>query len=251
MDEKFLKQLLREVKAGQLSESAAFSRLKGLPFADLGHTKVDHHRALRQGAAEVIFAPGKTPAQILAIIRELKKAGSGVLITRLSKEQARAVRKAFPRSHYNPAARTIRLGRSGKKAQASPRVLILSGGTADQPVVEEARETLLWLGLEPEVIRDVGVAGIHRLLAHQEALDRARAIIVAAGMEGALASVVAGLVDKPVIGVPVSVGYGAGGGGWAALLGMLNSCAAGVTVVNIDNGFGAAFAAMRIIRAGG
>ncbi|MFO8056585.1 MAG: nickel pincer cofactor biosynthesis protein LarB [bacterium] len=251
MDHELLKELLADYKEGRLSEEEVISRLRGLPFTDLGHTKVDHHRALRQGAAEVIFAPGKTGSQIVSIMKEMEKAGSKILVTRVSADQARAVKKAFPKVSHNRTGRTMRLpaGSSKKKKKnKDPGVLVLSGGTSDAHVVEEAMETLDWLGLPARSIPDVGVAGIHRLLAFREDLEKAKVIIVAAGMEGALASVVAGLVNKPVIGVPVAVGYGAGMGGYAALLGMLNSCAAGVSVVNIDNGFGAAFAAARVLR---
>ena len=252
MDEKTLRDLIAAVRAGRVGEDEALAALRDLPFADLGHTMVDHHRALRQGAAEVVFAQGKETVYLLAIVREMAKKGADVLITRVAPEQARALKKAFPRARHNRIGRVARVpARAGRPQPATIRgpVLIVSAGTADAAVVEEARETLLWLGIESETLCDAGVAGIHRLLAHREALGRARVIVVVAGMEGALASVVAGLVDKPVIGVPTSVGYGAGAGGIAALLGMLNSCGPGVPVMNIDNGFGAAFAAGRILRA--
>jgi len=250
MDQEFIKELLRSFKEGRLSEEEVVSRLRGMPFTDIGHTKVDHHRALRQGAAEVVFAPGKTSSQIVSIMKEMDKAGSKILVTRVSAEQGRAIKKAFPKASHNPTGRTVRFPAPSSTKQKKSRfdVLVLSGGTSDAHVVEEAMDTLEWLGIASRSIPDVGVAGIHRLFAFKEDLERARLIIVAAGMEGALASVVAGLVNKPVIGVPVAVGYGAGMGGIAALLGMLNSCAAGVTVVNIDNGFGAAFAAARLLR---
>jgi len=256
MEERRLRELIAGVRAGRVSEAEALEVLKDLPFADLGYAKVDHHRALRQGAAEVVFAPGKRAAELVAIVRELSRMGGEVLITRLSPAPARELKKRFRGAIYNQTGRTMRAPGRGKPKSGSdgPReerlTLILSGGTADLPVVEEARETLLWLQLPVQAISDVGVAGIHRLLSARKELARAAVIIVVAGMEGALASVVAGLVDKPVIGVPVSVGYGAGAGGLAALLGMLNSCAAGVVVMNIDNGFGAACAAARILRAG-
>ncbi len=270
MNDKTIKDLVRGIRRGKVTEQEAMKALRRLPFADLGHTKVDHHRALRQGMGEVIFAPGKTAADIISILREMVPAQAEVLVTRVSADQARAVKKAFPRARHNPRGRTLRVPGKAKGAGEGTRapsrdpcrkrgagaltravVAVVSGGTADSPVVEEVRETLLWLGLKPEVITDVGVAGIHRLLAHHDRIERARVIIVVAGMEGALASVVGGLVDKPVIAVPVSVGYGAGAGGVAALLGMLNSCASGVTVTNIDNGFGAACAAARIMKAAG
>jgi pyridinium-3,5-biscarboxylic acid mononucleotide synthase len=249
MEEKELKDLIKSLKKGSISEEQAFAALRKLPFSDLGHTKIDHHRALRQGWPEVIFAQGKTTKQVTSIVRELIKNKSGVLVTRANPAQSRAVKKIFPKSVVNQTARTIRIP-SKKKSLVKDKALVLSGGTSDQVVVEEAKETLLYLGIKPKLITDVGVAGIHRLLAHEDELRDAKVLIVAAGMEGALPSVVAGLVDKPVIGVPVSVGYGAGAGGISALLAMLNSCASGVIVVNIDNGFGAAFAAARILKSG-
>jgi len=251
MDYDELKLLLESVKNGKVSVESAAADLKRLPFSDLGHTKVDHHRALRQGASEVVFAEGKKTADILAIITEMKKHEAETLLTRVSEDQAKAIKKKFPGAAHNPVARTVRVkGKKGrKKKEKLGPVAVISAGTSDAPVIEEAKETLDWLGIEIESVTDAGVAGVHRLLAHHEVLDRARAIIVVAGMEGALTSVVGGLVSKPVIGVPTSVGYGAGAGGIAALLGMLNSCASGVTVVNIDNGFGAACAAARILRA--
>jgi pyridinium-3,5-biscarboxylic acid mononucleotide synthase len=253
MDIDTIKQLIGDIRAGKLDEAQALAALRSLPFTDLGHTKVDHHRALRQGAAEVIFAPGKTVPQILAILAAMLPTTREVLISRASPEQARAIVGKHRRAVANPIGRTVRVPGRAPKAKAKggpdrPPVMILSGGTADGPVVEETRETLIWLGLKCEAITDVGVSGIHRLLAHHQAIDRAAVIIVVAGMEGALASVVGGMVAKPVIGVPTAVGYGAGAGGLAALLGMLNSCASGVTVMNIDNGFGAACAAARILR---
>ncbi len=251
MDEKYLRKLIGDVRKGKTGEDEALAALRDLPFADLGHAKVDHHRSLRQGAPEVVFAEGKTREQVAAILEELAKAGDHVLATRVSPEQAAHVKKKRPGVIHNPVGRTLRIvkGKARKEGERGP-VLILSGGTSDLPVVEEARETLIWLGVRPIVIGDVGVAGLHRLLAHRGEIDEARAIIVAAGMEGALPSVVGGLVNKPVIGLPTSVGYGAGAGGLSALLGMLNSCASGVVVVNIDNGFGAAFAASRMLRIG-
>lgn len=253
MDEKTLRELVRAIKKGTVSEAEAIAALKKLPFADLGHSKVDHHRAIRQGMGEVIFAESKTSADILSILNEMTATQPEILVTRVSDAQARAIKRKFPRARHNRKGRTVRVpGRkSGGGAARKGPAGIVSAGTADSPVVEEARETLLWLKIEPVVISDVGVSGIHRLLAHQEMMDRLKVIIVVAGMEGALASVVGGLVDKPVIGVPTSVGYGAGAGGIASLLGMLNSCAAGVCVTNIDNGYGAACAAARILRACG
>jgi hypothetical protein len=254
MDRKRIEKLVADIRAGRAGEDDAVRLLAGLPFADLGHTKVDHHRALRQGQGEVIFAPGKQSAQIVAIMKEMVRIGSAVLVTRLDPDQMEAVKKAFKKALVNEIGRTARLPARGAKKPKPPAetpVLVLSGGTADQAVVQEAMETLAWMGVGARSIPDVGVAGIHRLFAFHKDLTAARVIIVVAGMEGALASVVGGLTDKAVIGVPVSVGYGAGGGGVAPLLAMLNSCASGVTVVNIDNGFGAAFAAARALKAGG
>lgn len=262
MNEKSIKNLVRGIREGRVSEAEALKELKRLPFVDLGHTKVDHHRALRQGMGEVIFAEGKKKDDIVSILKEMTRGGVEVLVTRVSEDQARAVKKAFPRAIHNRTGRTIRAaGKTAGRGARSPSlksgaagagpVAVVSGGTADSRVVEEVRETLIWLRIRPEVVTDVGVSGIHRLLAHRDLLEQARAIIVVAGMEGALASVVGGLVSVPVIGVPTSVGYGAGAGGIAALLGMLNSCASGVMVSNIDNGFGAACAAARILRSRG
>ena len=250
MDEHELRKLMAQVRAGEVSEDEALRQLRDLPYADLGHAMVDHHRALRQGAAEVVFAQGKDTGHLIAIVRELTGRGTETLITRLDPVQARALKKSFPRTHHNPIGRTARVPAGRKKLRPAERgpVLVVSAGTADAAVVEEARETLGWLGIRAEAMSDCGVAGIHRVLSRRSEFDTARAIIVVAGMEGALASVVAGLTDKPVIGVPTSVGYGAGAGGIAALLGMLNSCGPGVPVMNIDNGFGAAFAAGRILR---
>jgi NCAIR mutase (PurE)-related protein len=256
MDENSIRELLRAVREGRISDAEAYKALKNLPFADLGHSKVDHHRSIRQGMGEVVFAEGKSSQDVIAILKEMAPSQREALVTRVSESQARAVKKRFPQAIYNKKGRTVRVPgskrpkkpRRGRGAEKGP-VAIVSGGTADSGVVEEVRETLVWLDLRPEVIADVGVAGIHRLLAFRETIDAARVIIVVAGMEGALASVVGGLVDKPVIAVPTSVGYGAGAGGLAALLGMLNSCAQGVCVTNIDNGFGAACAAARILRA--
>jgi len=240
--------LLKEVSAGQTSVGSALDRLKDLPFEDLGFAKVDHHRALRTGMPEVIFAAGKTTAQVAAIFERMAKAGGNVLATRASKEAFEAVAVIEPAAIYHEAARAITL----EQAPVQPGVGIIAvvcAGTSDLPVAEEAAVTSRLIGNTTELIADVGVAGIHRLLAQKQSLQTARVLIVCAGMEGALPTVVAGLVNAPVIAVPTSVGYGASFGGVAALLAMLNSCASGVTVVNIDNGFGAAVAASRITHA--
>ena len=239
--------LLEGVRDGSVSVEEALERLKTQPFADLGYAKVDHHRALRQGAPEVIYGAGKTPEQIVGIAKALLETGQGpVLITRMNQAAADFVGAALPLD-YHPEARCGIIG--GIPApRESGTVLIVTAGTSDIPVAEEAALTARVLGSRVRRLYDVGVAGLHRLLAHLEEIMEADVIVVIAGMEGALASVVGGLVDCPVIAVPTSVGYGAAFEGLAALLSMLNSCASGVSVVNIDNGFGAGFLANRILR---
>jgi hypothetical protein len=243
-----LQKLLERVKSGDASIDEAVTELRDLPFADLGFAMVDHHRALRQGVSEVILGAGKTVEQIAAIAGELSRAGHNVLVTRVEAGAAVEVQKALPAMRYQALARTLTLEVAEIPALSTEAVALVSAGTSDLPVAEECAETMRMLGIKFERVFDVGVAGIHRLLHRREVIDRARVAIVIAGMEGALASVVGGLVDIPVIAVPTSVGYGASFQGLAALLGMLTSCASGVTVVNIDNGFGAAFAAARILR---
>ena len=242
--------LLAEVAAGRLAPDAALDRLRQLPFEDLSFATIDHHRALRQGHPEVVFCEGKTPEQVAAICERLAAMTGGFLGTRCTEAHAVAVRLAFPAAVWSPAARTVHL--MPEDAVEAPAdagtILVVSAGTSDLPVAEEAAVVAGVFGHRVERLVDVGVAGIHRLLASGDRLREADVIIVVAGMEGALPSVVGGLVAAPVIAVPTSVGYGASFGGLAALLGMLNSCAAGVTVVNIDNGFGAAAAASRICR---
>ena len=243
-----LQQLLERVKKGEVSTEDAVHELRDLPFADLGFAMVDHHRALRQGVSEVILGQGKTVEQIAAIAGELARAGHNVLVTRVDPEAAAGVQKSLADAKYHALARTLTLEVAPIAALSQDAVALVSAGTSDLPVAEECAETMRMLGIKFERVFDVGVAGIHRLLHRREVIDRARVAIVIAGMEGALASVVGGLVDMPVIAVPTSVGYGASFQGLAALLGMLTSCASGITVVNIDNGFGAAFAAARILR---
>ena len=231
--------LLKEVSEGRTGVNDALDRLKDLPFEDLGFAKVDHHRALRTGMAEVIFAAGKTTTQVATIFERMAKAGGNVLATRASREAFEAVSAVAPGAVYYEAARAITLA----QAQTVPgrgTVAVVCAGTSDLPVAEEAAVTARLMGNTVELIADVGVAGIHRLLAQKQSLETARVLIVCAGMEGALPTVVAGLVNAPVLAVPTSVGYGASFGGVAALLGMLNTCAPNVSVVNIDNGFGAA-----------
>ncbi|MBI5483013.1 MAG: nickel pincer cofactor biosynthesis protein LarB [Deltaproteobacteria bacterium] len=240
--------LLDSVKNGAISVDDAVKRLKQLPYQDIGCAQIDHHRQLRQGMPEVIFGEGKTVEQVVAIITAMSDKGSNVLVTRLDGEKASHILSVFPDSSYHAEARCLTLEQQPVERRGKGTILVISAGTSDIPVASEALVTARFLGNQVEHLYDVGVAGIHRLLARGEQLAAASVIIVVAGMEGALPSVVGGLVDKPVIAVPTSVGYGASFGGIAALLGMLNSCAAGVTVVNIDNGFGAASAASLINR---
>jgi len=241
-----LRRLLEQVQNGTCSIDDAFSRLRDLPFEDLGFAKVDHHRTLRHGFPEVIFCPGKTTEQIVEIARSIVARGNNLLATRANREVFDAVAAALPRAEYNTLGRTIRYVQTPLEAREG--ILVVSAGTADIPVAEEAAETATIMGNRVERVYDVGVAGLHRLLSHLPALTSARVIIVVAGMEGALPSVVGGLVSVPVIAVPTSTGYGASFNGLAALLAMLNTCASGVTVVNIDNGFGAGYAAALINR---
>ena len=243
MNAENLKNLLDSVKKGDISIDDALKRLKQLPYQDLGCAQIDHHRELRQGIPEVIFGEGKTVEQIAAIISAMSDRGGNVLVTRLDKEKGGQILSTFPASSYHAEARCLTLEKQPIEQRGKGTILVISAGTSDIPVASEALITAGFLGNRVEHLYDVGVAGIHRLLARRELLAAASVIIVVAGMAGALPSVVGGLVDKPVIAVPTSVGYGASFGGIAALLGMLNSCAAGVTVVNIDNGFGAACAA--------
>ena len=243
-----LRDLLQAVRSEQMDVESALRELADLPFADLGYATVDHHRALRQGVPEVIFGQGKTVEQIAGIARELARKRQNILITRLDAAAAETLQQQLDGLRYVPLARVATLEFTATAAPIEGLVALVCAGTADLPVAEECAETLRMLGIACERLTDVGVAGLHRLLAKRELFDRASLAIVVAGMEGALPSVVGGLASIPVIAVPTSVGYGAGAGGWAALLGMLTSCAAGVTVCNIDNGFGAAFAAYRILK---
>ena len=242
-----MRELLEAVQAGAVPPEAAAERLRRLPFEDLGFARVDHHRRLRQGAAEVILGQGKSPEEVAAIARSLAEAGGNLLVTRASRGQFAAVQAALPEAAWHERARAITLERE-PPPQGRGTVLVVSAGTSDGPVAEEAALTARMFGGPVEQIEDCGVAGLHRLLAELGRLQRARVLIVVAGMEGALASVVAGLVAAPVIAVPTSIGYGASFGGLAALLGMLNSCAANVAAVNIDNGFGAGYFAAAINR---
>jgi pyridinium-3,5-biscarboxylic acid mononucleotide synthase len=254
MDQREILKLLNSVKSGTLSPESAVQRLKHLPFEDLGFAKVDHHRALRQGYAEVIFGKGKTPAQVAEIVRAMlrhKEARQNILVTRADAKMFAAVRRsnsALRRTAtFHPLSGVITVERS-REISGKGTIFVVSAGTSDIPVAEEALLTARMMGNRVEHLYDVGVAGIHRLLEHREKLTEARVIVCVAGMEGALPSVVGGLVAVPVIAVPTSTGYGASFGGVAALLGMLNSCASNVTVVNINNGFGAACVASCINR---
>jgi NCAIR mutase (PurE)-related protein len=248
MDPARIRQLLEGVRRGATSVDDAIAELRDLPYADLGYAAVDHHRALRQGAPEVIFGPGKTASQIVGIARELARTGQNVLVTRIDPDKAREAQSALPQLKYAELGRTATLEQSPVPALGTRPVALVSAGTSDLPVAEECAETLRMLGAQVERVYDVGVAGIHRLLSKRDVFDRTGIVIVVAGMEGALPSVVGGLVSGPIIAVPTSVGYGVSFGGLAALAGMLSSCASGVVVCNIDNGFGAAYAAARILR---
>ena len=247
MNAESIRKLFDEVRRGKLSPDEAVARLRHLPFEDLGFAKVDHHRALRAGMPEVILGEGKTPAQVAAIFARLARHGGNILATRTTDKQFAAVKKKVRRAEYRPLARAIVLDRDHTK-YGKGIIAVVSAGTSDIPIAEEAVATVELMGNEVEHFYDVGVAGIHRLLANREALTKARVVIVCAGMEGALPSVVGGLVGVPVIAVPTSVGYGASFKGLTALLGMLNSCASNVSVVNIDNGFGAGYVASLINR---
>ncbi len=242
-----LRKIFDEVRKGKLSPDEAVSRLRHLPFEDLGFAKVDHHRALRNGMPEIILGEGKTPAQVAGIFARLAKHGGNVLATRTSQQQFAAVKKKVRGVEYRELARAIVLQKDSTQ-YGKGIIAVVSAGTSDIPVAEEALVTAEMMGNEVQHFYDVGVAGIHRLLANREALTKARVVIVCAGMEGALPSVVGGLVGVPVIAVPTSIGYGASFKGMAALLGMLNSCASNVSVVNIDNGFGAGYVASLINR---
>ncbi len=247
MDPIRLKALLEQVRTGDVTPDAALEQMKNLPFEDLGFAKVDHHRALRVGVPEVIFGPGKTSEHFLEIFIRLAERGNNVLATRVNDEQVAAVLARFPQVEHNLLARTLVL-RQKNEVLGKGTIGIISAGTSDIPVAEEAAVTAEVMGNHTTRLFDVGVAGLHRLLSHSEELRQARVLVVCAGMEGALPSVVGGLVGVPVIAVPTSVGYGASFGGIAALLGMINSCASNVSVVNIDNGFGAAYVASLINR---
>lgn len=243
-----IRALLEAVAQGQIDTDAACAQLAHLPFEELGFARIDHHRTLRQGFPEVIFCEGKTVDQVVAIAERILSSGTALLATRTNADMREALVAHHPAAHVNALARTVVVPGAIPNAETIGEILIVAAGTSDLPVAEEAVETARIMGNAVETLYDVGVAGIHRLLACRDRLLDARVIVVVAGMEGALPSVVGGLVAVPIIAVPTSVGYGASFNGLAALLGMLNSCVAGVTVVNIDNGFGAGVAASKINR---
>ncbi|HBY99960.1 MAG TPA: nickel pincer cofactor biosynthesis protein LarB [candidate division Zixibacteria bacterium] len=243
-----IRKILNDVAGGKLSSDTAMKKLGSLSFEDIEFAKLDHHRALRTGVPEVIFAPGKTDRQIITICEHMQKAGSDILITRVGKSTFVKLKRKFKGIKYNEIAKIIYEPRDKKALVSNKIIAVVSAGTADMNVAEEAAITSEVFGARVERVYDIGIAGIHRLLAYQDRLCEASVVIVVAGMEGALASAVGGLVPAPVIAVPTSIGYGASFGGLAALLSMLNSCAPGVTVVNIDNGFGAAMAALKMVK---
>lgn len=248
MNIKKLESLLKGVKEGRIGIEDAINKLKSLPFEDLEFVKIDHHRTLRKGFPEVIFGEGKSIEEIIIIMKRLKEMGQNILITRLDSNKAKAIKKIFKKSSYHPRSRVLTYLTHPIEMEGKGTILVITAGTTDIPVAEEAALTAKFMGNHVETIYDVGIAGIHRLLFKREQLEKASVLIVVAGMEGALPSVVGGLVGKPVIAVPSSVGYGTSFGGIAALLAMLNSCASGVAVVNIDNGFGAGYIASLINR---
>lgn len=246
MNAKALKKLLESVAAGQVAVEDAVSKLKRLPFEDLAYAHVDHHRSLRKGFPEVIFGEGKTGEQILGIAKVMVEQGDTVMVTRLSQDKADMLKAVYPDAVYHREGRILVFAPEPIQTLGSGMILVIAAGTSDIPVAEEAAVTAKTMGHRVKTLYDVGVSGIHRLLGHQTLWAKASVLIVVAGMEGALPSVVGGLVGKPVIAVPTSVGYGASFGGVTALLGMLNSCASNVAVVNIDNGFGAGYVAALI-----
>ena len=241
-----LKKILEDVKNNYLDIDDALKKLKDLPYEDLGYAHIDHHRNLRNGFPEVIYCKGKSDEHILGIIERMNKKNTNILGTRCRKETFDKIAKIYPNAEYEEVSQILKIKNEEIKEQGKGKILIITGGTSDIPVADEAYYTAKFFGNEVERLYDVGVAGIHRLLSHRNIIEEARVIVAVAGMEGALASVVGGLVDVPVIAVPTSVGYGANFDGLAPLLAMLNSCASGISVVNIDNGFGAGYLASTI-----
>jgi NCAIR mutase (PurE)-related protein len=248
MDVGLLKELLEKVRDGSIDVDECLERLRNLPFEDIGFASIDHHRHLRRGFPEVIYGRRKKVEQIIKIMEKMVEKEENVLVTRLSEAKARVIKKYFPKSEYHPGARILMVTGRAIEKKGKGTILIISAGTADIPVAEEALITAQFMGNDAKTLHDVGVSGLHRILENRDVIMGASVIIVVAGMEGALPSIVGGLVDRPVIAVPTSAGYGASFGGISALLGMLNSCSSGVTVVNIDNGFGAGYAASLINR---
>jgi NCAIR mutase (PurE)-related protein len=248
LKEENIRELLDRISRGEVSVDEGIEKLKDLPYEDIGVAHIDHHRSLRRGLPEVIFGEGKNVSEILSIMDKISKQGENIIVTRLDLNKANDISEKYPKSNYHERSRILTLMDHPIKSRGRGTILVISAGTSDIPVAEEAALTARFMGNEVETIYDLGVAGLHRLLGHRDQLRKASILIVVAGMEGALPSVVGGLVDKPVVAVPTSVGYGASFQGITALLGMLNSCASGVTVVNIDNGFGAGYAASLINR---
>ncbi|MBI5584337.1 MAG: nickel pincer cofactor biosynthesis protein LarB [Deltaproteobacteria bacterium] len=247
MEQEQLKKLLVKVQSGKVSVEAALDKLRHLPFEDIDFARIDHHRPMRKGFPEVIFGEGKTTSQVVEIMTRMARHGNQILVTRLDADKAKTVSKKFPKAVYHPLSRVLTLEKKPLPPRSSRgTVLVMSAGTSDIPVAEEALLTARIMGNETDYFYDAGVAGLHRLLAQKEKIFTAAVLIVVAGMEGALPSVVAGLVNRPVIAVPTSIGYGASFNGLAALLAMLNTCSSGVGVVNIDNGFGAGYLATLI-----
>jgi NCAIR mutase (PurE)-related protein len=252
VDETTLTTLLQRVATGERTVQQALSDLRDLPFEDIGSAKIDHHRELRTGQAEAVFGPGKTPAEVRdAAVALVRRASGAVFVTRATPEQFAALAEGVPAATYDERSRLIVAKEATANGARLGTVAVVSAGTSDRPVAEEAARTLAALGAEVDRVNDVGVAGVHRLLEHRDRIEAADCVVVVAGMEGALPSVVAGLTSRPVVAVPTSVGYGASFEGLAALLTMLASCAPGISVVNIDNGFGAGLVAHRILRARG
>jgi len=247
MTEDHLRALLEDVRSGASDIDSALRRMRHLPFEDIGFANIDHHRALRHGIPEVIFGLGKSPDHVIGIAAKLLDHGGNLLITRTTPAMAERIQRELPGGEYFPLSGAIRFWRN-RSVHGKGKIAVVCAGTSDIPVAEEAQVTAEVMGNEVDSIHDIGVAGIHRLIGNRERLDAARVVIVCAGMEGALPSAVGGMVSVPVIAVPTSVGYGASFSGLAALLGMLNSCASNVTVVNIDNGFGAGYVASLINR---
>ncbi len=248
MDEKTIKKILDQFKKGKIDAQEVLHKLKFLPYENLDFARIDYHRRLRIGIPEVIFCEGKTPKQVLQIVARMAVNNHPVMATRVSDKIAWSLKKKYPKGKYNPLSKTFMVPQPKKPKKSDPLdVCVITAGTSDIPVAEEAKDTLDFLGIKTEAVYDVGVAGLHRFLGEENKLEAARVLIVVAGMEGALASVVGGLYSKPIIAVPTSIGYGASFSGLSPLLSMLNACSSGITVVNIDNGYGAACAAYRII----